>query len=164
MSLSMVIERAKCTLRQNLAKDGDEAKTVAVLKVRGAVVGSVLDKFGAGETVSWASMLWDEDGQVRTLGVSELNFDYSAESMRVEINDDTLTAKKMDIVATVSHVKARPVFGGHAEITFRLTWQPDPQRLRFLWNLPALPWAVITVHGSVHDGEVELRNNISAIG
>jgi hypothetical protein len=164
MSLFMVLERAKCTLRQNLAKDGDGNTTIAVLTVRGAVLGSVLDSFGAGETVSWASMLWDEDGQVRTLGVSELNFDFAQESMKVEINDDTLTAKKMDVVATVSHVKARPVFGGHAELTFRLTWQPDPQRLRFLWNLPALPWAVITVHGSVHDEEVGRRNNVSAIG
>jgi hypothetical protein len=110
---------------------GDEKALGVDIDLRLETDGAVLGQFALGPAPEWRSILWDDTGEVRNIGLKPLRFDRRFEDHTVEIGVARRVRKFKDS-ATITKIVARPAFGFSVELSLQIQIHPALAEMEFI--------------------------------
>ena len=135
MKIDFSVSGAKITSKNDRKeKHGDEQKIGVDIDISAVVPIEELEKLAIGkDKANYASMFFDDDGQVKTLGIKKLTFDREYPQHEAIIKVNNLSEPEITIYdVTIKKFAAELVFGKNALLSFQIQSHPDDEQIIFL--------------------------------
>jgi len=112
---------------------GDERVCGIDISLTAALPHTVLDQLEAGSAAYWRAVLWDDDGNVREVGLSgPLSFARKSAGVHVVLSVPSVTQTRDELTlysAVVRKFRATPIAGAQVELAFQIQSDlDDPDR------------------------------------
>lgn len=165
MKIDFEVKGAQITSKNDRAEmHGDQKKIRVDVDFKATVEVALLEKLAEGDDrAKYESMLFDEKGQVKTLGLKKLMFDreYKEHTALIKLKD----LREQEITlneVTVKKFAAEPAFGKNAVFSFQVQCTPNDEELVFLSHAMTMRdlTVVVTSPDTVDEEKTESQENL----